>query len=247
MITFLYIILIVTGIPLWLWLASRISHVTHIGALLGLFLVLPAFYWVYKLWDDRRAQVRVPAIANLLVNLIALPALVFFSGHYALSQARAAAMPKPNPYMDRWCREQNDAVYDPVLQVCVEPSKAEVLVQEQHDNVIGQFGQYLQKRGMDGELNRSATPETATLKNLPEIADAAGYSLSPATSSPTTPLLIALCVSESACARLAARDNRNGPNVALAKGHLLLVIAPDSVDAARLSKLKAIMGAFRPD
>ena len=60
MIIFLFIILITIGLSLWFWLASRISQVSNTGALLGMFFIVPAFYWTYKLWNNRRANLQIP-------------------------------------------------------------------------------------------------------------------------------------------------------------------------------------------
>ncbi len=70
--TILFMILVIIGLPLWLWLASRISQVSNTGALLSLFLVIPAFYWVYKLWKNPRARLQQAAYANLAVNFTQL-------------------------------------------------------------------------------------------------------------------------------------------------------------------------------
>jgi hypothetical protein len=245
MIFFLCIMLAIIGLPLWLWLASRISQVSNTGALLSLFLVLPAFYWSIKLWHNRRADLRVPAIANLLLNLIALPALLLYSTHYATSQARAAAVPKENPQMVRWCQEQNDAAYDPILEMCVEPNKADVLAQEKRDNVMGQLEQYFNQHGVIGTLERSITPEITALKTMPEIADAASYHfLSPAMT--RHPAFMLLCISASACAQVASKENKDGAYIGLAQGTLLLLIAPDSIDNVDLKKLKAVTSHFKP-
>jgi hypothetical protein len=248
MFIFLFAVLILVGLPLWLWLAARISQVSNSGALLSLFLVVPAFYWTYKLWHNRRADLRVPAVANLAINLIALPALVLYSTHYATGQARAAAVPKDNPRMTAWCREQNDAIYDPVLELCVEPTKADVLAQEKQDNSMGQLEQYLNQHGFAGALDRNATAETTALSSRPDIADAASYRFSlPATSAAAPPPgTMLLCLSASACAHVAAKEKRDGTNIAVAQGRLLLLLAPDAIDDAQLKKLKAAMARFKP-
>ena len=244
--TLLFIILVIIGLPLWLWLASRISQVSNTGALLSLFLVIPVFYWTYKLWHNRRANLRTPAIANLIVNMIALPCLIFYSNHYAISQIREASVAKDDPKMTHWCQEQNDAVYDPVLQVCVEPSKADVLAQEKRDNVMGQLENQLNQHAVAGELNRDITPEITTLKKSQDVADAASYQFLPASAS-QHPLLMVLCISESACTHMANKQKKEGStNIAVGKGRLLLLIAPDSVDDAQLKKIKAAMSKFAP-
>ncbi|HXA46247.1 MAG TPA: hypothetical protein VNW52_01355 [Burkholderiaceae bacterium] len=243
--TFIFMILVIIGLPLWLWLASRISQVNNTGALLSLILVIPAFYWVYKLWNNRRADLRIPAIANLVVNFIAMPALVVYSTHYATNQIREESVAKDNPQMNRWCQEQNDAIYDPVLKVCVEPTKADILTMEKRDNLMGQLEQTLNQRGLAGELDRSATPEIDELKKSPDVADAANFKLSPATSAP---LQMLLCLSESACTHLVKKQKRDGSTaLAIGKGKLMLLIAPDSVTDGQIKKIKTAVANFTPN
>jgi hypothetical protein len=247
MIIFLYAILIAIGIPLWIWLGSRISQVSNKGALLSMFLVVPAFYWCYKLWFNKRADLRVPAIASLAVNLIALPALVLNSTQYATSQARAAAVPRANPQMMRWCQEQNDAIYDPVLELCVEPTKAEVLEQEKQINAMGQMAQLLNQNGLSGAIDRSASPDADYMKARSDIADAVVYRLADA--QPTAgqhPALLLLCVSQSACAHIAAKEKKEGANNAIAQGRLVLILPPEAADETRLKKLRTAIGRFKP-
>lgn len=245
--TFLFMVLVIIGLPLWLWLASRISQVSNTGALLSLFLVVPAFYWVYKLWQNRRANLRVPAIANLIVNFIAMPGLVLYSTHYATNQISEASVPKDNPQMNRWCQEQNDAVYDPVLKVCVEPTKADILTQEKRDNLMGQLEQQLNQHGLAGALDRSTTPEIAELKNLPDVADAVSYQFSSAGEVPH-PLQMLLCLSETACTHLANKYKKDGSDkIAVGKGKLMLLIPPDAVDEARLKKIRTSVMSFKPN
>lgn len=242
--TILFMILVIIGLPLWLWLASRISQVSNTGALLSLFLVIPAFYWVYKLWKNPRANLQHAAYANLAVNFILMPALVMYSTHYLTKQVSEAAVTKDNPYMTRWCQENSDAVYDPVLQTCVEPSKDMVLAQEKHDNVMGQLESQLNQRGVAGALDRTVTPEITELKKQADIADAAAYQFSPAA---PHPLYVLLCLSASACNHQINKLKKEGtPNIAMSKGKLLLLVAPDAVDATQLKKIKASLASFTP-
>lgn len=247
MIIFLFIVLITVGLSLWFWLASRISQVSNTGALLGMFLIVPAFYWTYKLWRNRRANLRVPAIANLIVNVIGLPCLFLYSTHYATSQIREASMPKENPQMTHWCQEQNDAVYDPVMKVCVEPSKADVLAMEQRDNLMGQLEHTLNQHGLAGGLDRSITPEITALKNLPDVVDAATYQFAQPRTSQHSPLMV-LCLSEAACTHMANKQKKEGStNISVGKGKLMLLIAPDAVDDAHLRKIKTSVANFKPN
>jgi len=246
MIIILFIILITIGLALWFWLASRISQVSNTGALLGMFLIVPAFYWTYKLWNNPRANLKTPAIANLIVNLIGLPSLFLFSTHYATSQIAEASIAKDNPQMTHWCQEQNDAVYDPVLKLCVEPTKADVQAQEQRDNLMGQLEQHLHRHGVAGELDRSVTPEITALKNLPDVVDAASYQFSQSGTAQHPPLML-LCLSEVACNHMANKQKKDGsPNIAVGKGKLMLWFAPDAVDNMLLKKIKAAVATFKP-
>jgi hypothetical protein len=241
--TFLFMILVIIGLPLWLWLASRISQETNTGALLSLLLVIPAFYWVYKLWNSRRANLRTPAIANLIVNFIALPALVVYSTHYATNQVREESVAKDNPQMSRWCQEQNDAIYDPVMKVCVEPTKTDVLALEKRDNQMGQLETYLNQHGLAGGLDRNATPEIDELKKSPDVVDAAIFKLTPATSQAQLQML--LCLSESACDHLVKKQKRDGSTaIAIGKGKLMLLIAPDLFADDQVKKIKKVVASF---
>jgi hypothetical protein len=182
----------------------------------------------------------------LIVNFIAMPGLVMYSTHYATNQIREESVAKDNPQMNRWCQEQNDAIYDPVLKDCVEPTKADVLALENRDHVMSQLEQYLNQRGIAGELDRSPTPENDEIKKSPDIVDAATYKLTPATSQ--APLQMLLCLSESACTHLSKKQKRDGSTaIAVGKGRLLLVIAPDSVTDSQLKKIKTAMASFAPN
>jgi hypothetical protein len=243
--TILFMILVIIGLPLWLWLASRISQVSNTGALLSLILVIPAFYWVYKLWKNPRANLHNAAYANLAVNFILIPALVMYSTHYATSQVREAAVAKDNPHMTSWCQEKNDAVYDPVLQTCVEPTKDVVLAQEKRDNVIGQLENQFNQRGVAGSLDRTVTPEITEMKKQADIADVAAYQFSPPAAHP---IYILLCLSNSACSHQINKLSKEGsPNIAMSKGKLLLLIAPDAVNDAQLKKIKGSLASFTPN
>jgi hypothetical protein len=132
-----------------------------------------------------------------------------------------------------------------VLEVCVEPNKADALAQEQRDNVLGQLEKYLNQHGIAGELDRSVAPEIDALKARPQIADAVRYHVSPVNVS-QTPILMVVCVSKSACARMAEKETKKGGNIPVAKGRLLLLITPDSIDDELLNKLKTAMSRFDP-
>jgi hypothetical protein len=238
----LYIILFTACVGCLFWLASRISHESNVGAYTS-FLILPAFYWTYKYWNSRRAAVRVPAMATF--GTMALTVLVALGANYLaksriIEQGDAA---KQNPAMMRWCREQNDGVYDPVLKVCVEPTKADVMADEAKENSMSQFEQYLNQQGLSGALDRTETPALKTLKESPDVADAAGFHLA-GQAADQPPLVIALCLSQSACAHLAARQKKETGNFGFGKGRLMLLLPPDADDAFQRS-VKNVVNGFK--
>ncbi|HSY28616.1 MAG TPA: hypothetical protein VK832_14000, partial [Burkholderiaceae bacterium] len=96
------------------------------------------------------------------------------------------------------------------------------------------------------ELNRDITPEITALKKSPDVADVASYQLLPASAS-QHPVLMLLCLSESACTHMANKQKKEGStNIAIGKGRLMLLIAPDSVDDTQLKKIKTSMSRFTP-
>ena len=202
----IYIVLFTACLGCLFWLASRISHESNIGAYTS-FLILPAFYWTYKYWNSRRAALRVPAMATF--GTMALTVLVVLGANYVsksriIEEGDAAHQ---NPTMMKWCREQNDGVYDPVLKVCVEPTKADVMADEAKENAMSQFGQYLNQQGLSGTMDRTETPALKALKESPDVADAASFRLADQPAD-QAPLMIALCLSQSACEHFATRQKK---------------------------------------
>ena len=245
MILILYIILVAAGLACWFWLASRISLVSNTGALLSLILVLPAFYWTYKLWNSPRAALRRPAVASFSIITV-LVAVFLLHGYYTKSQVLDdVTHEKANPQMMRWCREQNDGVYDPTLKVCVEPTKADVAADEAKENAMGQFEQYLNEHGLAGKIDRTETAETKAIKESPDVADAVSFRLNEQ-SAGQPPLIIALCLSQSAGTHLANRQKKDTGNVGVGKGRLMLLLPADAMDDTRLKSLKKVIAGFTP-
>ncbi len=239
----IYIILFTACVGCLFWLASRISHESNVGAFTS-FLVLPAFYWTYKYWNSRRAALRVPAMA--FFGTLAFTITVALVANY-LNKTRIIEegdTAKLNPGMMKWCREQNDAVYDPVLKSCVEPTKADVMADEAHENSMGQFEQYLNSQGLAGVMDRTETPAVKALKESPDVADAAGFRLN-GQAADQPPLMIALCLSQSACTHLAARQKKDPGNNGFNKGRLMLILPPDADDAQQ-RRVKAVVAGFKP-
>jgi hypothetical protein len=142
-----------------------------------------------------------------------------------------------------WCRKQNDGVYDPVLKVCVEPTKADVMADEARENSMGQFEQYLNQQGLAGALDRTETPAIKALKESPDVADAAAFKLN-GQPADQAPLMVALCLSQSACTHLAARQKKDPGNIGFSKGRLMLLLPPDA-DDARQRNAKNVVAGFK--
>jgi hypothetical protein len=236
----IYIILFTACVGCLFWLASRISHESNVGAYTT-FLVLPAFYWTYKYWNSRRAALRVPAMAffGVMTLTIAVALVTNYINKTRVIEAGDTA--KQNPLMMRWCREQNDGVYDPVLKVCVEPTKADVMEDEAKENSMGQFEQYLNQQGMAGRLDRTATPAVTALKESPDVADAAAFRLNGETAD-QAPMMVALCLSQSACTHLGARQKKDPGNIGISKGRLMLLLPPNADDARQRSVRNVVAG-----
>jgi hypothetical protein len=248
----LYIVLTLIGLSLWLWLVISIWRISKLGAMLTLLFVFPALYWAYRLWDDQEANIRTPFIINLVINLIALPVAIGTDNDNALygaenmqKKGRAAELARRNnSEMVRWCKEKNDAIYDPVIGTCVEPDKAEVLAQSVQENVFGQLEKHLVQSGLNGELDASTTAELAKLKAAPEIADATNYHFLPL-SMAQAPITVLLCVSESACAKTERQARESGTDLAIRNRNLMLLVQPQALDDARLKILKKAFSTFR--
>ncbi|GAA4033989.1 hypothetical protein [Actimicrobium antarcticum] len=68
----IYLLLIPVSLVLWIWLTKRLWRVSPAAAGTSFFLLFPAIYWCWKLWNDPDAHIRVPAIANGLITLVLL-------------------------------------------------------------------------------------------------------------------------------------------------------------------------------
>ncbi|HEX7644468.1 MAG TPA: hypothetical protein VF472_19845 [Burkholderiaceae bacterium] len=237
-----YILLFGACVGCLFWLASRISHESSVGAYTS-FLVLPAFYWTYKYWNSRRAALRVPAIAFFGTMFLTIGVALVTNYINKTRIVEEGDTAKQNPIMMQWCREKNDAVYDPVLKGCVEPTKADAMADEAKENSMDQFAQYLSQQGLAGVLDRTETPAVKALKESPDVADAASFRLN-GQAAEQPPLLIALCLSQSACTHLAARQKKDPGNIGFSNGHLMLLLPPEADDAAQRS-VKGIVAGFK--
>lgn len=240
-----YVILFAGCLGCLFWLASRISHESQVGAYTS-FLVLPAFYWTYKFWNSRRAALRVPAAATFGMLFLTV-AVALVSNHIAKSRViEDADTVKANPAMMKWCREQNDGVYDPVLKLCVEPTKADVLADEEQEHAMAAFEQYLNHEGYAGTLDRTDSAAIKALKDSPDVADAGTYRIT-GQGADQAPLIVALCLSQSACTHLAARQKKELGNGSYGKGRIMLLVPPGALSDAQLRGMKGLMAGFKPN
>jgi hypothetical protein len=126
-----YLLLILLSLVLWIWLTRRIWRVSPAAAGASFFLLLPAIYWSWKLWNDPAARIRVPAIANVVITVILL-VMSYRIGDTAVQdflQHRAASQTKTQPGaphidMDAWCREKYGTQFDRSSNACVEKTQS---------------------------------------------------------------------------------------------------------------------------
>ncbi len=125
MLIVIYLLLILLSLVLWIWLTRRIWRVSPAAAGASFFLLLPAIYWSWKLWNDPAARIRVPAIANVVITVILLvmsyrigdTAVQDFLQKTAAQQTQQAA---PQTDMNDWCRDKYGTSFDRNRGACVE-------------------------------------------------------------------------------------------------------------------------------
>jgi len=251
-----YLVLTLLGLPFWIWLLACIWRVSKPGAVLTFFFVLPGFYWAYRLWDGTQENVRIPFIGSMVFNLIALPLGIslnsrdiesaMYGSEHMKQKAQAAEQAQlNNPEMERWCREKNDASFDPVLGMCVEPEKSAVQARSKTDNVFGRLEQHLIQSGVKGEFDHTKTAGTDKLKAIAEIADVTSYHFLPLSMS-QLPVLVLQCVSESACNLAENQAKARGTNVTIRNRNLLLFVQPQAMDDVRVKALRKAFSGFAP-
>jgi MFS superfamily sulfate permease-like transporter len=89
------------------------------------FLLLPAIYWSWKLWNDPAARIRIPAIANVVITVILLvmsyrigdTAVQDFLQRAGASQAQSGL---PHIDMNAWCQEKYGTSFDRNRGACVD-------------------------------------------------------------------------------------------------------------------------------
>ena len=250
----LFFLLSLLGLPLWAWLVLRIRRASTLGAILTFIFAVPALYWAWRLWDDDEANIRVPFIAVVVLNL-ALAAVgmkvtqsqvdSLLYGEEDAEEQVAVKSDARHADMQRWCREQHDADYDPKLATCVEATKNEAQASIADRQVLGQLAQYLNQNGVKGEFDATHTTTTEQLLAKPGVTGVSGYDFLPLSMS-QAPISILQCVSELACLQLETDAGLLGSHAMLRNRNLLLLFAPDTADDDRVNQLKAAFSSFRP-
>ena len=245
----LYCLLLMISLALWAWLISRIWRFSALAAGASFFLMVPALYWCYKLWDDPEAQIRAPAIANLVVTLL----LLFMSyqiGSVAMDRfayGDAVALQKHPELapreghggMDEWCRKKHNGSYDHDLGTCVETAHDDPAAVEARGATYAQVAAYFKLNGLDGEFETTPSKADDALLAQPEIAGVASYNLYPLSmQQPVVKILV--CGSATACADY----QRNSAPTMLRNANILLDL-PATVDDARIQRLQQVFMKYR--
>ncbi len=131
MLIVIYLLLMLLSLVLWIWLTRRIWRVSPAAAGASFFLLLPAIYWSWKLWNDPAARIRVPAIANVVITVVLL-VMSYRIGDTAVQDflQRTAASRKqmqpdvPHVDLNAWCQEKYGTQFDPGRNACVEQKQS---------------------------------------------------------------------------------------------------------------------------
>lgn len=124
----IYLLLMLVSLGLWIWLTRRIWRVSPGAAGASFFLLLPAIYWSWKLWNDPAARIRAPAIANLVITVILLvmsyrigdSAVADFVQRAAIPHTQTAA---PRTDMNAWCKEKYGMQFDSGRSACIDKNQ----------------------------------------------------------------------------------------------------------------------------
>lgn len=245
---FLFLILVV--IPLTAWLAITIWHACSVRERASFLLIVPTSYLAWKYRDKSEISVQPALKYNLvaLTVLLLLAVLAFIlpsSGKISLDKEHAEARMRQSAEWARWCKEKNDATYDPVIGTCVENSKAEAVARSVNSNILGQLINHLGKKGIKGELDESRSAGVLQAQLVtPEIAKAAAFHFMPLSMS-QPPVTVLLCVSEAACEKYEGKAKETGAVNLVRNANLLLVLPSDTGDDSRFSALKQAFLLFK--
>lgn len=251
-----FLLLFLIVVPLSLWLVASIWKTSSPGARASFLLLVPIYYWAWQERDNREIGLRPALIINLCAFVISLMVgykafefeilSVFGGQEYAQEKVRGKTSVRVSSEDARWCKEQNDATYDPALKTCVENSKEEALARSQRSDLFGRLGRHLEKRGIKGELDTSRSanamqPQLVT----PEIARVTAYYFLPLSMS-QPPVSVLLCISEAACMTYEEKAKERGAANLVRNTNLLLVLPPENAEDVRFPALKEAFLKFKP-
>lgn len=237
-----------------LWLVVRIWQSSPVGAVLTFLTGLPAWYFLYKYWNDEEKDIRVPFFVNLVIVLVYFVAAlnnieVFMDTDRDEEIASAeVARSKSNPEMERWCREKHDAVYDHVLGTCVEPDPDQKLADSSRaEDVMEQLSQHFSANGLKASLSRvdASTPGARKLADMPGMNRWMQFEILSQSVMPTI-VMVGECASEDECMRI--EKNLNQPDSPLSSarnGNLMFLGFHVMGDAGKIARAKEAFQGFK--
>jgi hypothetical protein len=238
----------------WIWLAVRIWKSSAFGAILTFFLVLPVFYFLFKYWGDKERSVRAPFFINLCMGLLFLALAVstptFKSGGYLAdwTSRPKVELVKSNPEMERWCSQNNNAVYSHDLGTCIEAEPGQKIGHVASDaDIMDQLESHFYRNGLDTRYTEAteATPGTKGLNEVPDIYRVVQFEIKSKSLMPTI-ITVAECETKEACSALVERMERPDAPVSVASnGELLFMGINMFGDAEKMARAKQAFLSFQ--
>lgn len=238
----------------WIWLAARIWKSSAFGAFLTFFFGLPVFYFLFKYWGDKEYSIRAPFFVNLCTGLLfvvlAVSTPTFKSSSYLAdwTSRPKAELSKSNPEMERWCSQNDNAVYSHELGTCIaaEPGQRPSHAASSAD-IMDQLESHFYHHGLDTRYTEAdeSTPGTNGLDEIPDIYRVVQFEIKSKTLMPTI-ITVAECETREACSTLAARMNRpDAPVSAASNGELLFMGMHVFGDAEKMARAKQAFLSFQ--
>lgn len=250
----LEILYFVISMAAWIWLTARIWKSSGIGAVLSFFLVLPAFYFLFKYWGDKEYSIRAPFFINFGIGVLAFAVAIsmptFKSGNYLAdwTSEPPVIQVRSNPEMERWCIEKNDAVYSPELGTCIEPEPGRKVSHAASSmDVMDQLESHFYLNGLVTRYSEvdESTPGSRGLTDHPEISRVMQFEIKTKTVLPTI-VTIAECETSELCSTLAARMDKPDAPVSVASNANLLFMGMQLMgDAEKIRQAKKAFQLFK--
>lgn len=208
----------------------------------------------FKYWGDKEHSVRAPFFVNLCLSLLFITLAVstpsFKSGSYLAdwTSRPKVALVKSNPEMERWCSQNNNAVYSHDLGTCIEAEPGRKVSHAAADtDIMDQLESHFYRNGLDTryiEADESA-PGTRGLNEVPDIYRVVQFEIKTKSLMPTI-ITVAECETSEACRALAARmDRPDAPMSVASNGELLFMGIDMFGDAEKMARAKAAFLSFQ--